>query len=204
MNVLGYNIYYSWDLLGLYRQLFGQVGIPYSKVEANQAPTGVGEDGRPIEAWDGNTLEGVAFRDSRLKGGAFMMPLTLDGWQFPIEPLISVMRSKKTIETMVTGLLHPVIEEVAMEAWKVSIKGIFINDENDDYPHRDVARLPWLQEKRGALPVVNKLLSTFGIDYLCIKDIKADGIEGHQSMQWYVIEAISDSPVKLTLQEGTV
>lgn len=203
MNILGYNIYHSWDLLGLYRQLFGQVGIPYSKVEANRAPAGVGEDGRPVEAWDGNTLEGIAKRPSWLQGSAFLMPLSILDYTFPIEPLISIMRSKKTIETMVSGLNHPVIEEVAMEAYKVHIKGVYINDDNDDYPYDDVRNLSRLQEKRGALPVVNKLLSTFGIDYLCIKDIKADAVEGHQSMQWYVIEAISDSPVELTLQEGT-
>jgi len=202
MNILGRNIYYAWDLLGLYRQVFGHVGIPYSKVLAEQPKGVVGEDGKPIEAWDGNSLEGLVFRESSLKGQAFVMPLTIDGWKFPIEPLVSVNGRKHIVETKVTGLKHPVIEDVAMESYRINIKGVFINEENDDYPYRDVARLPWLLEKRGALPVVNKLLKTFEIYYLTIVDVKADAVAGHQSMQWYIIEAVSDRPVELVKVEG--
>ena len=200
MNVLGYNVYHAWDLLGLYRQIFGHVGIPYSRVAVEQSGGVLGEGGKPITAWDGNALEGLQFRESTLKGNAFLMPLTINGYKFPIEPLISVSGSKTIIETKVVGLKMPIIEDVAMESYKVSIKGVFINEENDDYPYRDVARLSVLHEMRGSLPVVNSLLRTFGIDYICIKDIKCDGIEGHQSMQWYTIEAVSDRPVNLELK----
>jgi hypothetical protein len=203
MNILGRNIYYPWDLLGLYRQVFGHVGIPYSKVAANQPQGVIGEDGRSITAWDGQELEGLAFRESSLKGQAFMMPLTINGYKFPVEPLVSVNGRKHIIETKVTGLKHPVIEDVAMESYRVNIKGVFINEENDEYPYREVARLPWLLETRGALPVENRLLSTFAIDYLTIVDIKCDAVEGHQSMQWYIIEAVSDRPVDLELTPET-
>jgi hypothetical protein len=202
MNVLGYNIYYAWDLLGLYRQIWGHVGIPYSKVSTNDAGGEVSEGGSQVKAWDGNSLDGLQFRESSLKGGAFLMPLTIDGYKFPIEPLVSVSGSKHIVETKITGVKMPIVEEVAMETYKVTIKGVYINEENDNYPYREVARLPWLLEKRGALPVVNELLRVFGIDYLVIKDIRCDGIEGHQSMQWYVIEAVATRPLELEIKEG--
>lgn len=208
MQVFGKNIYYAWDILSLYRQLWGQVGIPYSVVRPNRPKGGVAEGEATIEAWDGNTLQGEAFDKHPLRGQTFMMPLTINGFEFPIEPLVSVMGSKRTIETMLTGWnrdsnrpAFPIVEEVAMESYKVNIKGVFINDDNDSYPEGDVERLRWLLEQRGALPVTNHLLSIFGINYLCIKDFKCDAVEGHQAMQWYTIEAIADYPIELVLKE---
>jgi len=203
-----HNFYYAWDILGLYRQLFGHVGIPLGKVQPVKTGSGkdnderyLAETGKAVEAWDSNLLSGSGKRTSDLKGQSFMMPLKLDNWTFPIEPLVSVSGKKETIVTKVTGLKKPVVEEIAMDSYSVSIKGVFINEDNDDYPFRDVRRLSWMLEKRGSIPVVNKLLSLFDINYLVVTEFKCDAVEGQQSMQWYTIEAISDDPVNLLLKE---
>lgn len=209
MLSLNHNYYHAWDILGLYRQLFGHVGIPLGRVTPIKTGSGedyderyVGETGKAVEAWNGNTLTGYGNRLSDLRGQSFMMPLKLDGWVFPIEPLVSVTGKKDVVITKVTGLKMPVVEEVAMDSYQVNIKGVFINEDNDDYPYRDVRRLSYYLEKRGSIPVVNKLLDLFGIENLVITEFKCDAVEGHQSMQWYIIDAIADRPVNLELEEG--
>lgn len=211
MLSLNHNFYWPWDVLGLYRQIFGHVGIPIFNRTPVKTGSGIENDETYIEgnhisgkfeAWDVNDFSSTGKRTADLKGNYFMMPLKLGDYQFPIEPLISISGSKTVIETKVTGLKAPVVEEVSMDSYKVTIKGVYINEDNDDYPYRDVRRLPWLLEKRGALTVENKLLSIFDINYLVIKDLKCDGVEGHQSMQWYILEAIADRPIELVLKDA--
>lgn len=210
MVSLNHNYYHAWDILGLYRQLFGHVGIPFGKPSPVKTGSGkdyderyLGETGKPVDAWD-ETLTGYSQRISDLKGQSFMMPLKFNNWTFPIEPLISVSGSKEVIVTKLPGSSkRPVVEEVAMDSYKVTIKGVFINEDNDDYPFRDTARLSWMLEQRGAVPVVNSLLNrVFGINYLVVTNFTCDAVEGHQSMQWYVIDAIADEPGTLEIKEG--
>lgn len=211
MISLNHNFYWPWDVLGLYRQIFGHVGIPIFNLTPVKTGSGVEYDesyvegnhiSRKLEAWDVDDFNSTDKRVADLKGNYFMMPLKIGGYQFPIEPLVSVSGSKKVIETIVTGLKAPVVEEVAMESYKVTIKGVFINENNDDYPYREVRRLPWMLEKRGSQAVENKLLSIFDINYLVIKDLKCDAVEGHQSLQWFILDAIADRPVELVLKDA--
>lgn len=208
MISLNHNYYHAWDILGLYRQLFGHAGIPWGK----PIETGSGKDyderyvgergGKSIGVWDGETLTGYGQRVSDLKGQPFMMPLKIEDYTFPIEPLVSVSGNKTVIETKVTGLSAPVNEVVAMENYRITVKGVYINEDNDDYPYRDVSRLSYLLERRRSLPVVNKLLAIFDINDIIVTSIKCDAVEGEQSMQWYIIEAIADKPVELVLNNA--
>lgn len=208
MLLLNHNYYHAWDILGLYRQLFGHVGIPILKppvpIEVGSGPEGderfIGKEGKSIEAWDGS-LSGTGKRFSDLAGQPFMMPLKIENFTFPVEPLISISGKKDVVVTKRTGLM-PVVEEVSMDSYQVSIKGVFINEDNDDYPYRNVRMLSAFLERKGSLKVTNKLLDLFSIYYLVITDFKCDGVEGHQSMQWYTIEAIADFPADLVLKEG--
>jgi len=200
-----HNFYYTWDILGLYRQLFGHVGTPIGKVTPLKTGSDKGtyddrfiggEKGKQIIAWDGNDLTSKNARISDLKGQYFMMPLTIVNYTFPIDPLISVSGRKEVIKTVVTGT-HPVVEDQAMDNYQITIKGVFINEDNDDYPYSQVQILNRLLLRRGGLMVVNKLLSAFNINQLVVTGFKIDAVEGEQSMQWYIIDAINDRPVKL-------
>lgn len=158
--------------------------------------------------WDGS-LTGTAARSSDLGYAAaaaqnmFIDTLTIDGWTFPVDPIVSVSASKTVVQTQMTGGVGPVVEEVALEGYTVVIRGVLINEDNDDYPFDQVARLNNLFTKMGGLKVQNNILNRcYGIDRLVIKNHSEQGEAGIQSMQAYSITAVSDRDVQLELREG--
>ncbi len=158
--------------------------------------------------WDGS-LTGTAARCSTLgyaaaqSGDLFVSPLTIDGWTFPVDPLIGVSVSKTIVQTQLGDGRMPVIEEVAHNGFDVSIRGVLINEDNDDYPYDQVAQLTNLINKRGGLVVQNNILNRCcGIDRIVIRNASLPGEEGIQSMQTFTISAVSDRDVQLEIREG--
>lgn len=158
--------------------------------------------------WDGS-LTGVATRPSTLGyagahvGDIFLDTLTLDGWTLPVDPLISVSASKTVIQTQMTGGVGPVVEEVAMEGYTIVIRGVLINEDNDDYPYDQVAKLNNLFNKMGGIRIQNDILNRcYGIDKIVIKSHSEPAEAGSQSMQAYTITAVSDRDVQLEIKEG--
>lgn len=158
--------------------------------------------------WDGS-LTGTATRSSTLgyaaaqRGDLFISPLTVDGWTFPVDPLIGVSVSKTVVQTQLGDGRIPVIEEVAHNGFDVSIRGVLINEDNDDYPYDQVAQLNNLINKRGGLVVQNNILNRcYGIERIVIRNASLPGEEGMQSMQAFTISAVSDRDVQLEIREG--
>lgn len=158
--------------------------------------------------WDGS-LTGVATRLSTLGyagahvGDLFLDTLTLDGWTLPVDPLISVSASKTVVQTQMTGGVGPVVEEVAMEGYTIVIRGVLINEDNDDYPYDQVAKLNNLFTKMGGIRIQNDILNRcYGIDKIVIKSHSEPAEAGAQSMQAYTITAVSDRDVQLEIKEG--
>lgn len=158
--------------------------------------------------WDGS-LTGVATRPSTLGyagahvGDIFLDTLTLDGWTLPVDPLISVSASKTVVQTQMTGGVGPVVEEVAMEGYTIVIRGVLINEDNDDYPYDQVAKLNNLFTKMGGIRIQNDILNRcYGIDKIVIKSHSEPAEAGAQSMQAYTITAVSDRDVNLEIKEG--
>ena len=158
--------------------------------------------------WDGS-LTGTSGRPSTLgyAGAAgsdiFLDALTLDGWTLPVDPLISISASKTVVQTQMTGGVGPVIEEVAMEGYTIIIRGVLINEDNDDYPYDQVAKLNNLFTKMGGVKVQNDILNRcYGIDKIVIKSHSEPAEAGSQSMQAYTITAVSDRDVQLEIKEG--
>lgn len=158
--------------------------------------------------WDGS-LTGVAARPSTLgyagaaAGDIFLDTLTLDGWTLPVDPLISISASKTVVQTQMTGGVGPVIEEVAMEGYTIIIRGVLINEDNDDYPYDQVAKLNNLFTKMGGVKVQNDILNRcYGVDKIVIKSHSEPAEAGAQSMQAYTITAVSDRDIQLEIKEG--
>lgn len=192
------------DALSLYTYLRGHVrNVSYDT--ATDIAVDIEQVENP-ETW-GETLTGTGLRNSSLTaakdGSCFSSPLTIDGWEFPVEPLVTVTASKVVVTTQMSEGVGPVVEEVADEGYTVVIRGVLINEDNDDYPYDQVARINNLRTKLGGLAVQNKILNKcYGIDKIVIKSISVPGEEGSQSMQSYTITAVSDRDVQLELREG--
>ena len=111
--------------------------------------------------------------------------------------------SKTVVQTQLGDGRIPVIEEVAHNGLDVSIRGVLINEDNDDYPYDQVAQLNNLINKRGGLVVQNNILNRcYGIERIVIRNASLPGEEGMQSMQAFTISAVSDRDVQLEIREG--
>ena len=124
-------------------------------------------------------------------GSPFFMPLKIDDYWLPVEPIITLVSNKLVVKTQMTGLRGSVKEEISTDDWIITIRGIVINDNENDYPYADITKLRLLCESLGSKRVVNRLLASFDINDIVI-----------ESYQWYTINALSDRPVELTLKEG--
>ncbi|MBQ4278358.1 MAG: hypothetical protein IJC16_00195 [Rikenellaceae bacterium] len=197
----------SFDILTLYRRLAGHVvdatPLGYHRPIDTEQRVEVDTLSEPIAVWDDRQIEGEGLRRSSLTGSTFMMPLRIGDYLFATDPLISVRESKEIVKTVMPGLDGTVKEIIANGDDLITIRGILINEDNDDYPYEQVAELRALKERNESLKVENKLLNLcFGIDRLVIQTLDIEGVEGMQSMQTFVITAESDQDVELVITEG--
>ncbi|MFK5855374.1 MAG: DUF6046 domain-containing protein [Bacteroidota bacterium] len=135
-------------------------------------------------------------------GTPIHMPVKIGDYWLPNEPLVTLTGGKNIVKTVVTGLVGTVKEEVSTNDYQITIKGIIVNEESDDYPEADVAKLREICQTPGMHDVVNKLFRIFLIDNIVIESYNIYGIAGEQSQQAYQINAWSDRPVELILREG--
>ena len=99
------------NILETYNKTFGHVGAPY--------PAFVAQIGNPLETIR-KTVKG-AFNFKSEMGGEFMFPLMIDGWQLPVEPLISISGSNTIKETPLTRgeKIVNVIEYINLNNYKL-------------------------------------------------------------------------------------
>jgi len=135
-------------------------------------------------------------------GTQIHMPVKIDNYWLPNEPLVTLTGGKNIVKTVVAGLEGTVKEEISTNDYMIVIKGIITNEQSDDYPEEDVAKIREICEASGMHDVVNKLFRIFGINNIVIESYNIFGIAGHQSQQAYQINAWSDRPVELILREG--
>lgn len=159
-----------------------------------------------VEAMDHSHEIGVPYEPdpqaTSMLGTPIFMPLEIDGYQLPNEPLISVTGSKYVVKTVVQGIKGTVKEEISTGDYNINIKGVIVNEQSDEFPSDEVRQIRALFEKPGALPVKSAFLSLFGIDRIVLLQPTFHGVEGHQSQQSYQIMAISDRPLELIMREG--
>lgn len=137
-----------------------------------------------------------------LMGIEFFMPVALNGYQLPLEPVISISGKKTIIETPLTGNTRrgTVKEIITTDDYEVKIRGIIINETANDYPYTEVAKLRELFEKNEALTIVNALTNLFEIKNIVIKSLDLPEMVGVQNAQAYTLSCVSDEDF-LLIQE---
>ena len=139
----------------------------------------------------------VADYEFEVYGEEFSLPCVIDNVRLPNEPLISIKGNKRIIKTAVPGLQGTIKEHIQLGDYKITIKGIAVNDEEDDLPQAEIRDIRELCEKLGSLKITNRLLSYFNINHITITDFDFPAVEGMQNAQLYVINALSDKPIDL-------
>lgn len=180
----------TYDLNELYSQAFGKF-IVYPGA-TNFRNLG--------EAFVPSSLLGKQKRQSLL-GTPILMPLRLDNYDLPLEPLIEVSLSKSIVVNRMVNAETNVLEDMGLDNFKISIRGFLISEQPDTAPLDELRKLVQLIKQRKSHKVGNELLNAFGIRELAIKSAKFGDPPGGIEFKPYTLECISDEPAELKLKE---
>lgn len=178
-----------YDLDTLYRQAFGKF-IIYP---------GLTKPDKFAESYVPSALLGKNKRKSLL-GTPIMMPLKLDDYKFPLEPLIEISISKAIVINQMVNAETNVLEDMGLDNFKMSIRGFLISEQPDVAPLAEVRKLMKIIRKRSSLKVSNELLNAFGIRELAILSARFADPPGGIEFKPYTLECISDEAVELKLK----
>jgi hypothetical protein len=189
------------NLIDLYTKHFGYISFPPAKrdntIRVNKPTKG---DDLPIKDFQ--------IEQKSLLGTPLMMPCSVELengelWQLPNEPLIHITGSKTSILTKFDGQDGAFKELFSLDDYQVTIRGIAINEDNDDYPEEMVRKIRSAFEHKKSSKVVCRLLSLFNINLLYINKIDMPPLEGAQSYQVYEISGLSDRVFDLELKNSS-
>lgn len=127
-------------------------------------------------------------------GVYYMTPTSLNGWQLPLEPYMSIAASKKIVKTSLAGNTRrgTVKEIINTNDYGITLRGVLLNDVSDNYPFDDVERLKELFEVNEAVQIINALTKTLAIENVVITGWKLPEMIGTPNAQAYEINMISD------------
>lgn len=135
-----------------------------------------------------------------LLGTPMHFPVKLDRYELPNEPLIRITGQNRIVRTPLDGKNGTFKEFFSVDDYEVVIKGIAINDANEDiYPEAIVRKIRELCED-GSAEVTCKLLSFFNIKRLAFEKWDFPPLEG-VIWQPYEIKCYSDEPYELELKQ---
>lgn len=121
-----------------------------------------------------------------------------EGYTFPATTVIEAIRPKKIVSTDVVGKDGTIDELMGLQDFELSIKGLIINYDSNDYPEDEVRALQELCElKSTQLPCEGTFLTMLGIRYLNITRFSFPASVGYGNLQKFEIEA--KSKIKFTL-----
>lgn len=204
----------EYDLLSLFRRVFGFRGIPYGVKDTSfkDKMNEVEHDGDSDVYTEREPLGGYSalgtpiFQPFTLKDIGTTKPQVIDGKEEPIriadfrlpnEPLVTINNTKRLVETPTAGGTQDVIEHIALNYYTLSIKGFIVNMQSDDYPEEEVRALRNFYELRRSIKVESPILSLFNIDLMAFKTLSLPAVEGHQAIQGYEITGRSDKAYQL-------
>jgi len=123
-------------------------------------------------------------------------------YTFPDCPLIDITASKNIVTTPIQGRNGSVKEYISIDDYQVTIRGILINYDNDDYPEELVYNLHQVFKVEAELQVLSPVLNLLDIHNLVIKDIKFPEVEGYSNIQPFVLQCLSDEPLELVIKDA--
>jgi hypothetical protein len=180
------------NLLGLYQQAFSFAFIASNTRPKVLSPQSLNELTTPRSF----TVQKSSFMDTPI-----FMPVKLDGYLLPNEPLIEISGSKTIIKTAIDGQNGTFKELYSLNDYSVVIRGLAINDEApDEYPEEIVRKLKSLCEAPRSLEVVNLLCSFFDINRLSVESFSFPPLEGQIGVQPFEITCSSDREFDIELK----
>jgi hypothetical protein len=184
------------DIIKLYQQVFGYVGIPQPKMFIQGPRVEVELSDSDMFIRDDAKYEGTS-----VFGTPLFMPCRLDDYMLPNEPLITINGQNTIVKTLLTGVKGSVKEIINSDDYVIKIQGIIVNEDSDDLPEDDIRTMRTILEKKDSIFISNRLLTLFDIHQVVIESFTFPGVEGQQNCQAYEINCISDWPIELMLKD---
>ncbi len=121
---------------------------------------------------------------------------------YPIETvLFSIQQSKNIVKTPINGRNGTIKEYVGMGDYSINIKGV-IAGTRGRYPVEAVDNLMEFLTYNQSIKIYSKYLNErFNIDEIVILDFDLKQEEGRYSQQSFEINALSDYPVEILIQQ---
>jgi hypothetical protein len=134
-------------------------------------------------------------------GTPIFMPVTIGGYRLPFEPLVEIGGTKAIVRTPLAGFNGTVKENMGLDDYAITIRGVVLNEDSDDYPEMEVLRLRAIYESKESLDIVCPLLGLFNINRIAIENIRLPAEEGILHYQPYELTGYSDFDVELMLRD---
>lgn len=195
----------DFSIPSLFERAFGQSrGKPYTVPEQTEAAATPRYEAEAIGSEEGTEFVSVrnALNARSASGQILFMPVSIGGVVLPNEPTLSLRRPKHIVKTKMVGAQQPgeVKELIALGDWKITIRGIALNQQSTAfYPEDTVRELHDLATRAEALEVECALTSLLGIYSLVIEEITFPEMIGVQHAQAYELKCISDRDFTLTI-----
>lgn len=179
--------------LNNYKLYLGPIGLPYPFARPKES-IAQGGDYPELKGNDQSPVYTDGLNHGSVLGVEYFMPVAINGYQLPNEPLVSIAGRKTIVETSLAGNTRrgTVKEIINTEDYDVKIRGVIINENANDYPYDLVDQLRKLIEKNEALPIVCALTNLFEIRNIVIKDWDFPEMVGVQNAQAYTLTCRSD------------
>lgn len=120
-------------------------------------------------------------------------------YKFNDAPLMDVNRSKHIVSSKVQGIAGDVHEIIGEQDFMIRIRGVLINEEEDDLPHSKIEELKKWLDYNEAIEVESRLLNLHGIHNVIIRRVSFPAPEKLINVQPYVIDCISDNEIELII-----
>lgn len=200
---------YPYNTRDILERAFGLTGLSIYTIPSEDDAVGGSAGTTPIELdtdgdFDGTGLLGLPvfcnlvvqqfnYKD---QGKVFTYPgITLQ------DVIIDCTLQKNIVVTAIVGRQGTVKESVSMGDYQITIRGVLVSKNINKSPSEDLQRLRKLFELPYSISVECKLLQWLGIYNIVIKDVSLPRIQGSIDVQPYEINAISDMPMELVLNQ---
>jgi hypothetical protein len=185
---------FSVDAAQLLQSVFGAT---YSNVSSN-AVLAKNRQGVPVLARLSIPRFGY-----KIRKGDVIEQLFFEAFEFTPVLLLSARQEKNIVKTPVQGRNGTVKELISDGDWQVSIKGIFLADDEGNYPYEQVARIEELRSVPASFPVESEMLNLFGIYSMAIESLEFFDTEATPTIQAFSMNCTSDNTdIDLKIRQG--
>jgi hypothetical protein len=120
----------------------------------------------------------------------------------PDTVLVEASQGKDIVKTKMTGSNGTAKEEISLDDWEITIRGVIINYKNNDYPRREVASMVTTFTRPLECYVESKYLNNvLKVFNLMIEKVVFNAVPGRPNTQSFELTCTSDIPIIFDLRK---